>query len=55
MRILLMFLLYVPLGLGFVVGLVVSPFVIGYSIAHEFLADQVEKSYRRLRSRNQPQ
>ena len=36
----------VPVFLGMLVGLVVSPFIIGFLVAYEFLADRVAKAQR---------
>ena len=44
-------LVILPMTVGFVVGFIVAPFVVGFMAAYEFIADHVEKVHLRNQER----
>ena len=47
-------LIILPMTVGFVVGFIVAPFVVGFAAAYEFIADHVHKAYLRNQERMEP-
>lgn len=51
MRAILNILLLIPMGIGAAVGIVVSPFAIGFMIAYEYMAADVYGAFKRMEAK----